>query len=108
MNKIKVSFKLEDIPIIIVTMEKLQQENKELKEKINKLSQWDTNKDTRNSRQRIANKKFLEENKELKARIDKAINVIENLDKEDINVYQEDKYWVYILYILKGGNNNED
>ena len=34
-NKIEVSFKLEDIPMIIETLEKIQNENKQLKEKIN-------------------------------------------------------------------------
>lgn len=35
-EKIKVDFKLEDIPMIIKTMEQLQQENKQLKEEIKK------------------------------------------------------------------------
>ena len=34
-NKIEVSFKLEDIPMIIETLEKIQNENKQLKEKLN-------------------------------------------------------------------------
>ena len=40
----------------------LLKENQELKEKVKKLSQWDINKDTRNSRQRAANAKLLKEN----------------------------------------------
>ena len=44
----------------------LLKENKKLKEKVKKLSQWDINKDTRNSRQRVANAKLLKENQELK------------------------------------------
>lgn len=48
----------------------LLKENQELKEKIKKLSQWDTNKDTRNSRQRVANAKLLKENQELKKQLE--------------------------------------
>lgn len=48
----------------------LQQENTELKEKIKKLSQWDVNKDTRNSRQRVANAKLLKENQNLKKQLE--------------------------------------
>lgn len=40
-------------------IEQLQQENQKLK-------QWDKNKDTRNSRQRVANAELIKENKELK------------------------------------------
>lgn len=47
-----------------------KEESIELKEKIKKLSQWDTNKDTRNSRQRVANAKLLKENKELKKQLE--------------------------------------
>lgn len=52
----------------------LQQENKKLKEKVKKLSQWDINKDTRNSRQRVANAKLLKENEELREKLDKYEN----------------------------------
>ena len=44
----------------------LIKENQELKEKVKKLSQWDNNKDSRNSRQRVANAKLIKENQELK------------------------------------------
>lgn len=51
-------------------------------------------------------KKIRKEEKDknvLQQRIEKAIEYIERLDKDyDINVYQEDKHWAYILYILKG------
>lgn len=47
----------------------LLKENKKLKEKVKKLSQWDINKDTRNSRQRVANAKLLKENQELKKQL---------------------------------------
>lgn len=39
-EKIKVDFKLEDIPMIIDTMEQLQQENKQLKERIDKAIEY--------------------------------------------------------------------
>ena len=51
--------------------------------------------------------KLLEDNRNyLNDRIDKAIEYIESLENsEEINVYQEDKSWVYVLEILKGENN---
>lgn len=52
----------------------LLKENKKLKEKVKKLSQWDINKDTRNSRQRVANAKLLKENEELKEKLDEYEN----------------------------------
>ena len=39
-EKINVDFKLEDIPMIIDTMGKLQQENKQLKDNWNKLKEF--------------------------------------------------------------------
>lgn len=39
-NKIEVSFKLEDIPMIIETLEKIQNENKQLKEKIENVKNY--------------------------------------------------------------------
>ena len=68
--------------------EHLLQENKELKDSIT----WWSNRF----------KAIERDNRVLKEKINKAINCINNLDKEDINIYQEDKYWAYILYILKG------
>lgn len=56
-------------------MARLINQNHELKEKIKKLSQCDISKDTRNSRQRIANRKLLERNQDL---------VIENLKLNNI------------------------
>ena len=44
----------------------LLKENQELNQKVKKLSQWDINKDTRNSRQRGANAKLIKEHHELK------------------------------------------
>ena len=38
-------------------------------------------------------------------RNEKAVEYIKRLDKDyDINVYQEDKHWAYVLYILEGGD----
>ena len=66
-NKIKFNSKEAEI-IFDLTLEndELRLKNQELKEKVKKLSQWDINKDTRNSRQRVANAKLLKENQELK------------------------------------------
>lgn len=58
----KDEYKVKTTTYITITKfeyEKLQQENKQLK-------QWDKNKDTRNSRQRVANYELLKENKRLK------------------------------------------
>ena len=52
----------------------LLKENKKLKEKVKKLSQWDINKDTRNSRQRVANAKLINENQELREILDRYEN----------------------------------
>lgn len=43
-----------------------------------------------------------QENKQLKDKINKVIDVIENLNKKDINIQIEYKYWIYVLEILKG------
>lgn len=58
----------------------LQQENKSLKEENKKLKQWDCNKDSRNSRQRVANAKLIKENQSLKDRIEKVIEKLNKLD----------------------------
>lgn len=67
----------------------LKEENKKLKEKVKKISQWDINKDTRNSRQRVANAKILKENQELKKhlKVPKACNL---KTLEDYKSYYED------------------
>lgn len=71
-NKIKFNSKEAEI-IFDLTLEndELRLKNQELKEKIKRLSQWDINKDTRNSRQRVANAKLLKENQELKEQVEK-------------------------------------
>ena len=58
----------------------LLKENKKLKEKVKKLSQWDINKDTRNSRQRVANAKLLKENQELKKQLEEYQQELEKAD----------------------------
>ena len=55
-------------------VDKMQQELDKLKIENNKLKQWDKNKDTRNSRQRIANAKLIKENKELQEKLNKYNN----------------------------------
>lgn len=41
--------------------------------------------------------------KKYKSRNEKAMKYINNLEKDyDINVWQEDKHWAYILYVLGG------
>lgn len=57
----------------------LDKENQELKEKIKKLSKWDVNKDTRNSRQRVANAKLLKENQELKKQLEENKNPLREI-----------------------------
>lgn len=60
----------------------LLKENKKLKEKVKKLSQWDINKDTRNSRQRVANAKLLKENQELKKQLENKYKKVGTLTSE--------------------------
>ena len=88
----RITFKSKEAEIIFdLTLEndELRLKNQELKEKVKKLSQWDINKDTRNSRQRVANAKLLKENQELK----KHLKVPENCKLktlEDYKSYYED------------------
>lgn len=56
-----------------------KKENQKLKGKIKKLSQWDINKDTRNSRQRVANAKLLKEIKQLKKQQKKFMKWLESV-----------------------------
>jgi len=67
-------------------IEKLLEENKKLK-------QWDSNKDSRNSRQRVANCKLIKENKWLKNRINKEMIQID-LDLKDM-IIQSLRYALY-------------
>lgn len=63
----------------INAIQSLLKENQELKERINELSQWDVNKDTRNSRQRVANAKLLKEIKQLKKQQKKFMKWLESI-----------------------------
>ena len=79
----------------------LQQENERLKEE-NKHIFANVNDDQllRSNAMNYA------EAKDYKSRIDKAIEYIKRLDKDyDINVYQEDKHWAYVLYLLNGDDD---
>lgn len=58
------------IQFIKLLMQK-EREIQELKEKVKELSKWDKNKDSRNSRQRIANKNLLKKINELKKQLEK-------------------------------------
>jgi len=47
--------------------------------------------------------------KDYKSRCEKAAQYINNLEKDyDINVWQEDKHWAYVLYILTGGDKDRN
>lgn len=58
------------VQFIKLLMQK-EREIQELKEKVKELSKWDKNKDSRNSRQRIANKNLLKKINELKKQLEK-------------------------------------
>lgn len=64
----------------------IQKENQELKEKVKKLSQWDNNKDSRNSRQRVANAKLIKENQKLKKQVE------ENKDNYNCLLKQKEQF----------------
>ncbi len=74
-----------------IKIKQLQQENQRLK-------QWDINKDTRNSRQRVANAKLIKENKELKDKINNFNLEIDKWlsnSKAEMREYGDnhEKYW---------------
>ena len=95
----RITFKSKEAEIIFdLTLEndELRLKNQELKEKVKKLSQWDINKDTRNSRQRVANAKLLKENQELKKQLEKyenepLTNKISRIDCVVSNIYSRNK-----------------
>ena len=58
----------------------LEEENKSLKEENKKLKQWDCNKDSRNSRQRVANAKLIKENNLLKDKYNQALSILAELE----------------------------
>ena len=95
----RITFKSKEAEIIFdLTLEndELRLKNQELKEKVKKLSQWDINKDTRNSRQRVANAKLLKENQKLKRQLEKyenepLTNKISRIDSVVSNIYSRNK-----------------
>ena len=78
-----------------------------LLEENNKFRRWDVNKDTRNSRQRVANKKLINENKMLKDELFKVYNMVNNLAES--NTVELDVYLI-ISYLedLIGGKDESD
>lgn len=72
----------------------LEKENKLLK-------QWDKDKDTRNSRQRIANKKLLEENKLLKQALNEIKEIIQRSKAMD---FQKEKGILQIIDKVLGSD----
>ena len=57
------------------------EELKSMKEENKKLRQWDCNKDSRNSRQRVANKKLIKDNERLKASVKYYVDILTDLKK---------------------------
>ena len=84
--------------------QELKEENKQLKGKIKKLSQWDINKDAKNSRQRVANAKLLKENRQLKKRLttyqilhrDCNIDNLKNISKIEEKETQQKEFIKYL------------
>ena len=84
--------------------QELKKENKQLKGKIKKLSQWDINKDTKNSRQRVANAKLLKENRQLKKRLttyqilhrDCKVDNLKNISKIEEKETQQKEFIKYL------------
>jgi hypothetical protein len=78
-----------------------------LLEENNRFRKWDVNKDTRNSRQRIANKKLTIENKMLKDELFKVYNMVNNLTEG--NAVELDAYLIiHYLEDLIGGKDESD
>ena len=104
--------KCKDPKIIYDYIINLQEENQKLK-------QWDNNKDSRNSRQRVANAKLLEKNQHLKDRINKALEKLDSFIEcckceklESGSDYLHHQYWnmfedfnKQVKDILKGGKD---
>lgn len=91
-------------------------EKEQLKKQIKKLSQWDTDKDTRNSRQRVANAKLLKENQKLKKQVEDTItsyteehNLRHNSDlKLDILETQQKEFINYLNSYIDLLNDKPD
>ena len=63
---------------------RLRDEYDKVLEENTKLKQWDANKDTRNSRQRIANKNLVHQNKKLSEELDELYTLLNMLDKRPL------------------------
>lgn len=63
---------------------RLRDEYTKVLEENSKLKQWDVNKDTRNSRQRIANKNLVHQNKKLSEELDELYTLLNILDKRPL------------------------
>ena len=88
-TKYGVEISQDDTKLLLNYVEQLQQENQHLK-------QWDKNKDSRNSRQRVANAKLIKKNKELKQQNDLIGKVLDEqlyLQYQD-NVLIEFEKWL--------------
>lgn len=83
----------------------LQKENKKLNEKVKALSEWNNNKDARNSRQRVANAKLLKENKQLKM-INKEYERLNRENGRGFKITNVQEYDVYRLLSYKNYKDN--
>lgn len=80
-HKIDFEGGFEEFVEYIKTLATYEEENKKLKEENKKLRQWDCNKDSRNSRQRVANKKLIKDNERLKASVKYYVDILTGLKK---------------------------
>lgn len=76
------------VQFIKLLMQK-EREIQELKEKVKELSKWDKNKDSRNSRQRIANKNLLKKINELKKQLEVGEQQYNDLLEEKENLQEQ-------------------
>lgn len=83
---------------------KLQDDYLRVVEENNKLKQWDTNKDTRNSRQRRANRDLINQNKKLSDELDELYTLLNMLDKRPlIRKFDKEFSREYNKYISNNG-----
>ena len=86
------------VQFIKLLMQK-EREIQELKEKVKELSKWDKNKDSRNSRQRIANKNLLKKINELKKQLEEW-NYHLKCSKEMLDIQGQKGNYDYDEYML--------
>lgn len=86
------------VQFIKLLMQK-EREIQELKEKVKELSKWDKNKDSRNSRQRIANKNLLKKINELKKQLEEW-NYHLKCSKEMLDIQGHNGNYNYDSYML--------